>query len=193
MSTEMRKRRFDGNGWVLMLLLGIAALGGWSCQPPVVFLEPSRLALVENNVEMRTVQFYNDKDIILRRKATNSEVSQSGGKLIMVDGEQVLEVVIRAGTPGVCTGVQNGKFLMRFETGNGKILQFYKNSKGAFQIEAERWIGQRGQVKYAGLEFLIEPKSNDCLLLFKEKKRFRSASETRTMKGLVVPKGTAGR
>jgi hypothetical protein len=176
--------------WLHLLLLAVISMTAWSCKPKSIFMETARLALVENNVELRTVQVYNDKAIVMRRKANSSEVSQSGGKLVMVDGEQVLEVVIRAGTPGVITGVQNGEFLVRFEAGAGKVLQFYKNTKGAFQIDADKWIGQKGQIKYANLEFLVEAESNDVILMFKEKKRYKSASNLRTVKGLRVPKGS---
>jgi hypothetical protein len=170
------------------LLLLLLCLVAWSCKPTSVFLEPARLALVENNVELRSVQIYNDKAIIMRIKSDSLEVSQSGGKLMMVDGEQVIEFVIKAGTPGVITGTQNGKFLVRFESGKDKILQFYKNTKGAFQIDSAKWIGQRGLVKYAGLTFMLEAESNDVILMYKEQKRFRSASKSRTLKGLKVPK-----
>jgi hypothetical protein len=172
----------------LLLLLAIA-LSGWNCKEKSVLLEAARLTLVEHNVELRSMQVYNDKAIVLRRQANSSEVSQSGGRLVMVDGQQVLEVVIRAGTPGVITGNQNGKFLVRFETGTGKILQFYKNSKGAFQIEADKWVGQEGRLKYANLEFSLVPESNDVILMYIQKKKYRSAANLRTVKGLKVPKG----
>jgi hypothetical protein len=171
------------------LLLLTVALLGWGCKEKSILMESARVALVENNVDLRSMQVYNDKAIILRRQANSSEVSQTGGKLIMVDGQQVLEVVIRANTPGVITGSQNGKFLVRFETGSGKILQFYKNSKGAFQIDADRWIGQKGALKYANLDFTLESESNNVILMYVQKKKYRSSTNQRTVKGLKVPKG----
>jgi hypothetical protein len=169
-----------------LLVLALLTLATWSCKPKSIFMEKARLALVENDVELRSVQIYNDKDIIMRTGKGTSEISQTGGKLIMVDGEQVMEIVIRAGTPGVITGMQNGKFLVRFEAGDGKILQFFKNTKGAFQIDAEKWIGLQGQVRYANIDFLLETQSKDVLLLYKEKKRFSSQAALRTVKGLRV-------
>ena len=173
---------------ILLVALVSITFAACNLKPRAVFLESHRLLLVTNNIPLRSVQVYNDKPIVLRRKASTYNVTQSGGKLIMVDGEQVQEVVIREGTQGVITGIQNGEFLVRFEAGNGKILQFYKNTKGAFQIDADRWVGSRGQVQYAGLEFMIETESNDVILMFVEKKRFKSVSTLRTLKGLKVPK-----
>ncbi len=171
---------------MLAMALGLLTLTTWSCKPKEVFLEKARLALVDNKVPLRSMQIYNDKDIIMRTAEGTSEISQSGGKLVMVDGERVMEIVIRAGTPGVITGMQNGKFLVRFEVGDGKILQFFKNSKGAFQIEADKWIGQQGQVQYANITFLLEPQSKDVILLYRQKKRYTSAASLRTVKGQRV-------
>jgi hypothetical protein len=167
--------------WGGMLVLALGA-----CKPKSVFLENVRIQLDTANIELRNVQFYNDKNIVLRRKASQSDVSESGGKMIEVDGEQVQEILIKRGTPGVVTGNQNGKLLVRFEKGDGKVLRFYKNTKGAYQIDSDRWVARKGLIQYAGLDFVIEVESNDVLLMFKETKKFRSSTEFKTVKGLKV-------
>lgn len=167
---------------VLLSLLMMA------CKPKSVFLEPARAELDTFDVEIRKVQFFNDKAIVLRRKATASEIKQSGGKMIEVDGEQVQEILIKKGTPGLVVGNKNGKLLVRFENGEGKLLRFYKNSKGAYQIDADKWINRKGLIKYADLDFIIEAASNDVLLMYKEHKKFRSASELKTVKGVKIKK-----
>jgi hypothetical protein len=182
------KNRIKGSLWIQAMVTLVMMLMTWGCKPKEVFLDKTRLALLENDVELRSVQVYNDKAIVLRRAASSSEVSQTGGKLVMVDGEQVLEVVIPARTKGVITGSQNGKFLVRFEVGEGKILQFYKNQKNAFQIEADRWVGPVGSLKYAGLDFKLKEDSNDVLLMISQRIRLRSTTNVRTLKGLRVPK-----
>ncbi|MFN8398087.1 MAG: hypothetical protein U0176_25950 [Bacteroidia bacterium] len=172
-------------------VLALSALGlvliFTSCKPKNVFLETNRVQLDTSGVALKQVQFYNDKAIILRRKAqTDGEVSESGGRMIEVDGEAVQEILIKKGTPGVITGEQNGKYLVRFERGDGKVIRFYKNSKGAFQIDADKWVNRKGLITYAGLDFIIEEESNDCLLMFRENKRFSSTSEMKTAKGLKI-------
>lgn len=177
------KSRYHLVIWIWALLLTSLIM---ACKPKIVFLEPVRILLDTNNIALRQVQFYNDKSIVLRRKASQSDISESGGKMIEVDGEQVQEILIRKGTPGVVTGDQNGKLLVRFEKGDGKVLRFYKNSKGAYQIDADKWVTRKGLIQYAGLDFIIEEASNDVLLMYKETKKFRSASQMKTVKGLKV-------
>ncbi len=172
----------------MLIWAGLATLTLVACKPQSVFLESVRVELDTSKIELRKVQFFNDKAIVLRRKATDSEIRESGGKMVEVDGEQVQEILIKKGTKGVFIGEKNGELLIAFERGEGKYLRFYKNAKGAYQIDADKWISRRGMVTYANLGFAIEVESNDVLLMFKEEKKFKSESEQRTLKGLKVVK-----
>ena len=173
----------------LLIWAGMIVLTMMACKPKSVFLEANRVELDTSNVELRKVQFFNDKPIILRRKATESDIRQSGGKMVEVDGERVQEILIKKGTKGVIVGNKNGKLLIAFENGEGKYLRFYKNAKNAYQIDADKWVNRRGMISYADMDFAIEAESNDVLLMFREKKKFKSASEQRTVKGMKVVKG----
>ncbi len=172
----------------MLIWASLVVLTMMACKPKSVFLESVRVELDTSDVDLRKVQFFNDKPIILRRKATESEIRQSGGKMVEVDGERVQEILIKKGTKGVMVGDKNGKMLIAFERGEGKYLRFYKNAKGAYQIDADKWVNRRGMVTYADLGFAIETESNDVLLMYKEQKKFQSASEQRTVKGLKVVK-----
>lgn len=163
---------------VLGLMLTLAG-----CKPKIIFLDTNRTELEEAEVPLKMVQFYNDKEIILRRKASSRDIKESGGRMIEIDGDQIQEIRIRRNTPCIITGIKGNKLVVRFETGEGKTLRFYKNTKGAYQIDADEWISRRGQVEYAGLDFEIQEPSNDVLLLFREKRHFRSNPESRTIKG----------
>jgi hypothetical protein len=173
----------------LLIWVGMIVLTMMACKPKSVFLEANRVELDTSNVELRKVQFFNDKPIILRRKAMESDIRQSGGKMVEVDGERVQEILIKKGTKGVIVGNKNGKLLIAFENGEGKYLRFYKNAKNAYQIDADKWVNRRGMISYADMDFAIEAESNDVLLMFREKKKFKSASEQRTVKGMKVVKG----
>lgn len=182
------KIKFSGTVAATFAALGFVLLLT-ACRPKSVFLESNRVQLDTSGIALKQVQFYNDKPIVLRRKAeADSEVSETGGRMIEVDGENLQEILIKKGTPGVITGEQNGKYLVRFERGDGKVLRFYKNSKGAFQIDADKWVNRKGLVTYAGLDFIVEEESNDVLLMFRETKRFSSTSQMKTAKGLKIKK-----
>src|SRR3989338_3582965 len=103
--------------YTLLIAIGSLLLVLAACKPKSVFLESSRIQIDSARVSLKQVQFYNDKPIILRRKATESDISESGGRMVEVDGDQVQEILIKKGTPGVIAGNQNGKLLVRFERG----------------------------------------------------------------------------
>lgn len=170
-------------GPLFALIVICCTLGFSACVPKIVFLEKHRKELEAAEIPMRLVQFYNDKAIILRRRANTSDFKESGGRIIEIDGEQIQEYEIKRGTRCLITGSKDGKYVVTF-AGKGKSLPFYRNSKGAFQIYSPEWKNKRGIVNFAGLDFVIEVESNDVILLFKEKRRFKSKPQTRTIKGL---------
>ncbi|MFM2376655.1 MAG: hypothetical protein RLZZ165_1752 [Bacteroidota bacterium] len=170
--------------WVFGMLVAMTVL---ACKPKSVFLHAERVRMDTLNYDLGQIQFYNDKDIVLRHKQSEGGfVSEMGGKMIEVDGEAIYQVVIKKGTPCLVTGEQNDKLLVRFEPGDKRFLIFYKNSKGAYQIDALKWVKRYGMIKYAGLDFTIEPESNDVLLMYRQKSSFKSISSSRTIKGLRV-------
>lgn len=179
--TNKNNQKFLSSRFVLLALVAILSFS--SCLPKIVFLEKHRAELEEAQVPLKLVQFYNDKEIILRRRAINSDYKESGGRIIEIDGEQIQEIKIKRGTPCLITGSKGGLYTVRFENGEGKTLRFYRNSKGAFQIDADKWKNRKGEITYAGLDFLIEIESNDVILLFKERRKYRSKPESRTIKG----------
>ncbi len=170
-------------GQIFALIAICSIFGLSSCVPRIVFLEKHRAELELAEVPIRHVQFYNDKEIILRRRASTSDFKESGGKIIEIDGDQIQEIKIKRNRPCLITAEKNGKYTVRFENGKGKTLTFYRNSKGAFQIFSKEWKNKRGTVNYAGLDFTIEVDSNDVILLFKERRRFKSKPQSRTIKG----------
>jgi hypothetical protein len=158
-----------------------------ACKPKSPFLHSERVRMDTLNLDLGQIQFYNDKDIVLRsNQPDGSVISEMGGKMIEVDGEYVYQVVIKKGTPCLVTGEQNDKLLVRFEPGDKRFLIFYKNSKGAYQIYAPRWVKRKGLIEYGGLDFVIEKKSNDVLLMYRQKTSLKSSSSSKTIKGLRV-------
>ena len=91
----------------MLIWASLVVLTMMACKPKSVFLESVRVELDTSDVDLRKVQFFNDKPIILRRKATESDIRQSGGKMVEVDGERVQEILIKKGTKGVMVGDKN--------------------------------------------------------------------------------------
>lgn len=159
-----------------------------SCAPKLLFSEEERLKLAEREVEISSVQFYNDKEIILRRKMSSSDVTVAGGVIKTIDGRQIEEVRIPRYTPCVADSFSNGHMYVRFEQGDDRQLRFYRNSYNMFQIDAEKWIAGKGLVDYGSKTFYIENAGNDALLVVKKTKAYNQATNRNFVKGVQVEK-----
>jgi hypothetical protein len=168
----------------LGLLLIVFALA--ACKPKLLFSEEERLKLTEREVPVESIQFYNDKEIILRRKMNSSDLSVSGGVIKTVDGRQVEEIKIPRYTPCIADSFVDGRFFVRFEREDDRQMRFYKNSYNMFQIDAERWIAGKGKVEYAGKVFFIENAGNDALLVVRKSKLYDQSTNRNFAKGVLI-------
>ncbi|MEM0998267.1 MAG: hypothetical protein AAGN35_14500 [Bacteroidota bacterium] len=157
-----------------------------SCAPRVIFTEGARVRLAEQNVDMSKIQFYNDKEVILRRKVDSSEFTVDSGVIREVDGRRTQEIKIPRYTPCIIEGYDNGKLFLRFERGDEKLLRFKRNAYESFQIDADDWINRQGAIEYGGKDFYIQPGGNDALLLVKKTKAYKSMTESRVTPGIKV-------
>ena len=77
-------------------------------------LSPFTQKLYEDNnwseADLKKIQFYLSDDVVLRREIGNGSADISDGRIRVVNGKQVAEVVIRKGTPATLypINVQNG-------------------------------------------------------------------------------------
>ena len=168
-----------------LLLLG-CILAFSSCAPKLMFSEEERLKLVENGMDIRTVQFFNDKEIVLRRKMNSTDLSVRGGVIKTLDGSQVEEIRIMRYTPALVDSFSNGRLYVRFERGDDRQLIFYRNTFSMYQIDAEKWLKGKGKVEYAGKVFFIENVGNDALLVVKKTKEYRNATSSKRVEGMKV-------
>jgi hypothetical protein len=169
---------------VFGLLLIVVAFS--ACKPKLLFSEEERMKLAEREVPITSVQFYNDKEIILRRKMNSSDLSVSGGVIKTVDGRQVEEIKIPRYTPCIADSFVDGRFFVRFEREDDRQMRFYKNSYNMFQIDAERWIAGKGKVEYAGKVFFIENAGNDALLVVRKSKLYDQSTNRNFAKGVLI-------
>jgi hypothetical protein len=151
-----------------------------------LFSEDERLRLEVREVPITSVQFYNDKEIILRRKMNSSDLTVAGGVIKTVDGRQVEEIKIPRYTPCVADSFANGHLYIRFERGDDRQIRFYKNSYNMYQVDAERWIAGKGKVEYAGVVYFIENAGNDALLVVRKSKLYDQSTSRNFAKGVLV-------
>lgn len=110
-----------------------------------------------DEADLKKVQFYVSEDVVLRRARGKGNVEITDGKVRVVDGKKVEEVVIRKGTPGVLLFVPKvDRFAISFEDGRKeKYLMFGPNKKlnNHYALLASDWEKRVGTVNYGGEKF----------------------------------------
>ena len=102
--------------------------------------------------ELERIQFYVSEDIILQRKLDGEDSRIVNGKIRVVDGSKIEEVVIEKGTPGIL--IENparNKFAISFDSSDeSKYLMFGANPKasGRYVLLAKDWQRRWGKVTY---------------------------------------------
>ena len=110
--------------------------------------------------ELKQVQFYVSRDIVLYRAYSTGEARIANGKIRMRDGQQIEEVVIRSGTPGALLFIpKQNRFAISFESGSdAPFLMFGPNPKigDRYVLLAKEWKRHNGKVHYADRVYQVE-------------------------------------
>lgn len=187
---RLGKLRFRAIGqspsiWVLFLWIGMSITIS-ACHPKVFFTDSARRKLEEAGDDIRMLQFYNDKEILLRRKTTSREILSDEGLVINTEGIRVVDLRIRRRTPCRIDSISDNRIYIRFEDGDGNHLCFYKNAYDHYQIYSPEWVSGRGKVQYNLKEFNIERIGNDCLLMVENNSKYRKMTDRKVIEGLRV-------
>lgn len=164
-------------------------MGLSSCSPT---LSPFTQRLYEENdwseSELKRVQFYLSKDIVLRREASRASSRIEEGTIKIRDGQKVEEVVIRSGTPGVLVFMpKENRFAISFEDDN-KFLMFGPNPKAGdrYVLLASDWNNRQGKVSYGDGKYWVDA-NNGIASLMVDLKRVRNTSvKSRTVDGRKI-------
>ncbi len=175
---------------VILCLSLLAAVLVTSCAK----LSPFTEELYENSrwsdEDLKQIQFYTSKEIIIYRKLKSTDSQISGGKIISKDGRQVEEIIIKKRTPGVFESRKesSGNFAVSFDV-DGRYLTFGPNPKmgNKYTLRAKEWKkGGRGVVTYGGEEFEVVPGSGYATLLVDLKKAQSTKVKSSKAKGRKV-------
>jgi hypothetical protein len=138
---------------------------------------------------LQQVQFYVSKDIILQRDLGDSETTISGGRIKMINGRRVEEVVVLAGTPGVLiTMPGDDRLAISFEATSNDYLLFGADDRegGAYALMAKDWTHRVGQIQYGGKIYRTTPESAGAILLVDVRKINQVDLTRRTASGRRV-------
>src|ERR1700733_14221861 len=95
-----------------------------------VFTQNIRAKMEVNTVPLTKIQYYVDRDIVLKRELQTGETKVTDGSVKFEDGHFVNIIILKKNTPGVCTMVAPDKLSIAFEMGSGNYLNFGKTQTG---------------------------------------------------------------
>lgn len=162
-----------------------------ACSSPKTYFTSNIRNRVENNrLPLEKIQFYADRDIVLRRDMETGETKVTAGVVKIENGHSVNIVTLPKNTPGVCTVVKNNIVGISFEAGDNKYLTFGKTKTGQpndpYRILANDWVSDYGVINYDGKKYHIQPEGTEAAILIKTKVLKKYTVEERIMKGRTV-------
>lgn len=162
-----------------------------SCGPTLSYFTQN---LYEQNSwtesELKRIQFYLSKSIVLRRELTGSKSEIVSGEIKLVDGRKVEEVVIPKGTPGVMLfQPKESRFAVSFDAKNDdSYLVFGPNPKASnrYVLLASKWDRKSGIVTFEGKKWRVDNESAYSSLMVDLKKVNKVSVDSRRATGRRV-------
>lgn len=172
--------------YLLLLLPALLLMASCASYQPLT--ENDRIENNWNAKELKKVQFYLSSDIIIQRKLGNESSTIENGKVRIVNGERIEEVIIRKGTPGILVNTANNNIGISFEDGDDKYLMFgaNKGKGGRYYLLASDWKNNVGKVTYEGKTYFCTPESGKAFLTLDMKKLHQLEKDQRTAKGRKI-------
>jgi len=139
--------------------------------------------------DIQRIQFYLSKDITLSRALSAGETKIKEGKIIIKDGQQVEEVVIKSGTPGVLVLMpREDRFGISFEEDDNAYLMFGPNPKIEYRyaLLAQEWEQDYGNIHYKNNLYSVDAASADASLMVDLKKTGKDEYQTHQVSGRTV-------
>ncbi len=119
--------------------------------------------------DLQQIQFYLSSDIVLQRNLGLEETRITEGKIELIDGREVEQIIFKKGTPGVLLfSPKEDRLAVSFEEGgDDKYLMFGPNKQagGRFVLLAKEWRNKLGKVSYNGKMYTTTNRSAYSALL----------------------------
>lgn len=142
-----------------------------------------------NDNQLRQIQFYLSDDIVLRRSLGSNETKIQEGRIKIIDGKEVEEVVFKKGTPGVYVfSPKENRFGISFEEDDSSFLMFGPNPKVGerYVLLAKEWNRDTGKVTYKDRVYRTNKNSSYATLMVDLKKAEQNRYKSKTVSGRKV-------
>lgn len=159
----------------LFLLLAVGMSMLTSCSPSLTpFTQRLQRQYDWSDAELKRIQFYVSKDIVLKREASGGTSEIIAGEIKVIDGRNIDQVVIRKGTPGVLLfQPKENRFAVGFESSSdSKYLIFGPSPRAGerYVLLASQWQRRGGQVTYDGRKYRVDSENAYAALMVDLKK-----------------------
>lgn len=171
---------------ILAFIFCVALLS--ACKTLVPFTQDLKSQHNWSKTDLQKIQFYLSNDVILHRQLLNSETAIQSGKIKMVNGKKVEEIIIRKGTPGVLTTNSKGKKMsVSFEIDDAHHLNFGTFSKkkdNKFYLVLDDYKKNEWyKVDYYGKSYYVSPQSLRSFLMIDMRKINKEENKQRIAGG----------
>ena len=154
---------------LLLPLLACCAILFTACSPQYTYFTESLYEKHQWSPEdIRRIQFYVSRDIVLTRSISDDETSITEGKIHIVNGKKVQQVIIPERTPGVLVLMpKENRFAISFEDDDEAYLMFGPNPKyyERFALLAQDWEKEGGKIHYKGQLYDVDNSSAFAALM----------------------------
>ncbi|UAY52256.1 hypothetical protein [Ferruginibacter albus] len=162
-----------------------------SCSSSKTYFSANIRKRVEaNSVPLSKIQYFIDRDVVLKRELDKGETKVASGAVKFENGHYVNIITLKKGTPGVCTYSGPDKVSISFEMGDGKFLNFGRTKAGTaddpYRILADNWVSDYGIITYEGKRYHIESTGTEAAVKIDAKWVKTTNIQKRQMKGRTV-------
>ncbi len=114
----------------------------------IPFSKNMKYRLDQDRADLRKIQFYLDKTIILRNTASAGGSAIKSGTVMYDNSQQVTEFTIPAYTPGVCERVKGDSLYISFDAPQNSFVfaAVYENEH--FMLQGTNWYNGVTDIKY---------------------------------------------
>ncbi|HQW13016.1 MAG TPA: hypothetical protein PK076_10210 [Saprospiraceae bacterium] len=172
------------------LLFGILLFTACSTSTRTVFSQKFYKNSGLSAEDLKKVQFYVDRDIILERSIDQGSTMIEGGKVLIKGGKKIQEVIIRSGTKGVLTYMpKDDRMGISFDAKNAdNYLMFGPNPKNnnRYTLLAENWNKNYGVISYGGAKWTTSASAATATLLIEYSDNRTRKTQTKVESGRSV-------
>ena len=174
----------------ILFLLAIGMITLTSCSKQLTPLNQKMVNEMNwDDDDLKRIQFYLSDNIVLRREARSGDASIREGKIRIINGRKVEEIIFEKGTPGVFVFSPNSKNVaVAFENGDNRYLMFGPSPKyhNRYVLLAKDWKKHKGQVTYDGKVYNTSSESAFTTLMVDLEKARKSTVKSRKARGRTV-------